>query len=240
MKIFKPNNILLEENAYIVLTHLCNRNCPFCIDIYRNKSKDYLSLEKLKEINIILQKNEIKRVTLVGGEPLLNPEIEEICLFLSKYYDLVITTNFDYYEKIIKIDNKIPNIHWNFSLYDDKEINILPKQLQGDITISKLISKTSLENKDKLDDFIEKYQNLGYKIKFSTLSKVKGKDLDTTVPKYIQELPLSKSFNNTVYGAFYKDCFIDRKDIIPDFSKANKKSLKVKPNGEISTSWSEE
>ena len=51
MKIFNPNNILLEENAYIVLTHLCNRNCPFCIDIYRNKSKDYLSLEKLKEIN---------------------------------------------------------------------------------------------------------------------------------------------------------------------------------------------
>ena len=240
LKNFNPNNILLEENAYIVLTHLCNRNCPFCIDIYKNKSEDYLSLEKLKEINDILQDNKIKRVTLVGGEPLLNPKIEEICLFLSKYYELVITTNFDYYEKIIEIDKKITNIHWNFSLYDDKEINILPKQLQGDITISKLISKNSLKSKDELDEFIEKYQNLGYKIKFSTLSKVKGKELDTTVPKYIQELPLSKSFNDTVYGHFYKGCFIDRKDIIPDFSKANKKSLKIKPNGEISTSWSEE
>lgn len=172
MKNFNPNNILLEENAYIVLTHLCNRDCPFCIDIYRNKSKDYLSLEKLKEINVTLQKNNIKRVTLVGGEPLLNPEFEEICLFLSKYYDLVITTNFDFYEKIVNIDNKIPNIHWNFSLYDDKEINILPEQLQGDITISKLISKNSLKSKDELDEFIEKYQKLGYKIKFSTLSKV--------------------------------------------------------------------
>lgn len=118
MKIFNPNNILLEENAYIVLTHLCNRNCPFCIDIYRNKSKDYLSLEKLKEINIILQKNEIKRVTLVGGEPLLNPEIEEICLFLSKYYDLVITTNFDYEDGSIL---KKITLHDCFKVFLDKE-----------------------------------------------------------------------------------------------------------------------
>ena len=165
MRNFNPNNISLEDNAYIVLTHLCNRDCPFCIDIYRNKSKDYLSLEKLKEINVTLQENNIKRVTLVGGEPLLNPEFEEICLFLSKYYDLVITTNFDYYEKIITVDKKIPNIHWNFSLYDDKEINILPKDLQGDITISKLISKNSLKNKDELDKFIEKYQTFKSKRK---------------------------------------------------------------------------
>lgn len=94
-------------------------------------------------------------------------------------------------------------------------------------------------DRKELDDFIDKYQNLGYKIKFSTVSKVNGKEIDTTVPEYIKELPLSKSFNDTVYGHFYKGCFIDRKDICPDFSKANKKSLKIKPNGEISTSWIE-
>lgn len=237
---FNPNNILLEENAYIVLTHICNRNCPFCIDVYRNATKEHLSLEKLKKVHIFLQKNNIKRITLVGGEPLLNPEIEDICLFLSKqHYDIVITTNFDFSKKIIEIDKKVPNIHWNFSVYGDKDIDIFPNQLQGDITLSKLISKQSLSTKQELDDFIEKYQNLGYKIKFSTLSYVEEKNLDTTVPDYIKEMPLSKSFNGTVYGHFYKDCFIDRKDICPDFSKTVKKSLKVKPNGEISTSWKE-
>ena len=235
-----PNDISLEDNAYIVLTHICNRECPFCIDVYRNKSKKFLTLSKIKNIHKTLQENKIKRVTLVGGEPLLNPEIKEICLFLSKKYDIVITTNFDFPEKILEIDKEVPNIHWNFSLYGDKEITILPNQLQGDITISKLIFSDTFVDRKELDDFIDKYQNLGYKIKFSTVSKVNGKEIDTTVPKYIKELPLSKSFNNTVYGHFYKDCFIDRKDICPDFSKANKKSLKIKPNGNISTSWIED
>ena len=56
---FNPNNILLEENAYIVLTHICNRNCPFCIDVYRNSTKEHLSLEKLKKVHIFLRKNNI-------------------------------------------------------------------------------------------------------------------------------------------------------------------------------------
>ena len=145
---FNPNNILLEENAYIVLTHICNRNCPFCIDVYRNTTKEHLSLEKLKKVHIFLRENNIKRVTLVGGEPLLNPEIEDICLFLSEqHYDIVITTNFDFSKKIIEIDKKVPNIHWNFSVYGDKEVDIFPNQLQGDITLSKLISKQSLSTK---------------------------------------------------------------------------------------------
>lgn len=49
MMSYNPTNISLEDNAYIVLTHICNRECPFCIDIYRNKSKEFLTLKKLKK-----------------------------------------------------------------------------------------------------------------------------------------------------------------------------------------------
>ena len=89
MMSYNPTNISLEDNAYIILTHLCNRNCPFCIDVYKNTSKEFLTLEKVKKVHEYLKEKDIKRVTLLGGEPFLNPQIKEICLFLAKYYDIV-------------------------------------------------------------------------------------------------------------------------------------------------------
>lgn len=219
-------------------THQCNRKCHFCSDKYRNTPDNVLHPDTLLYLVPKLLEQGIKRVTVVGGEPFLSPYIEDILKILHQSFDVVVSTNSDYPEKMKKVSEYVD--HWNFSLYGDKEPPFLPGELMGDITLSKLIHAKSLSSKPLLDEYIDKYQAQGFALKFSTLSNAnlwceKNKD----VP-YLDTLgPISTAFNDVVSGHWYKNCFIDRKDIPPKYFKQPKQSLKVKPNGTFDFSWKE-
>ena len=85
---YNPKNIKLKDAAYAILTHVCDKACPFCLDLYRIYCIDItnplvhkvsMSLDTLDTIIKELRKTDIKRVTLVGGEATLNPNFVEIC-----------------------------------------------------------------------------------------------------------------------------------------------------------------
>lgn len=235
---YNPTEIRLEKGAYIVATHQCNRKCSFCIDSYRNVNSDGLKPEVLREIIPSLIENDIKRVTVVGGEPLYSPYIEDILKLLHRHFEVVVSTNSDFPEKMKRVSDDVD--HWNFSLYGDKEPPFLPGELRGDITLSVLIHGKSLNTNQLLDEYIDKYQALGYALKFSTLSNANPWCKNNSDVPYLDSLgPIETAFNGVVSGQWYKNCFIDRKDIPPKYSKQPKQSIKVKTDGSFSFNWNE-
>ena len=237
-RIYDPTEIKLEEGAYIIPTHRCNRSCPFCADQYRNLKGNDMTLETIQGVIPYLLYYGTKRVTIVGGEPLLSKSIQEIVKLLHQSFKVVLTTNGSCPNIIRQLDPHVD--HWNFSMYDDDKPPFLPSQLQGDITLTKLIHQKSLSKREELDCYISKYQELGYALKFSTLANVNQWCSDNRIVDYLDSLsPIETAFNGIVYGQWYRDCFIDRKDISPGYKHQSKSSLKVMPSGRIGHTWEE-
>ncbi len=72
------------------MTEQCNLSCPFC---YAFKGRQDLSKEMLLSVGEALVSQGIKKINLMGGEPLLQPHLSEVIDRLWSLADLSITTN---------------------------------------------------------------------------------------------------------------------------------------------------
>ena len=73
----------------IALTDGCNLNCTNCQTFCRiNSTPKFTTLQEIKQYLPFLKEklNYCKDIKLFGGEPLLNPEIKEICQYLRQEY----------------------------------------------------------------------------------------------------------------------------------------------------------
>lgn len=72
------------ELAVFVRMQGCNLSCKYCDTAWANDAN--ADFQKMTENEIVaqVQKNQVKNVTLTGGEPLLQPGIEELLLALTK------------------------------------------------------------------------------------------------------------------------------------------------------------
>lgn len=69
--------------AYLLLTDRCNRRCRYCfVDCSRQKKE--LTFLQWKKIIDILVKKGTKMICLMGGEPLLYPQIDKIVDYIKK------------------------------------------------------------------------------------------------------------------------------------------------------------
>lgn len=65
--------------ANIVLTNVCNLNCPYCFaSELRSGPAAFISAEALEQIVIFLQRSYAREVGIIGGEPTLHPRFAEI------------------------------------------------------------------------------------------------------------------------------------------------------------------
>ena len=97
------------------------------------------------------------KVCILRGEPLLHPYIVLLCKICKEYgFKKVMTTNYCKPEALKECDKYLDSI--NISYYDQKE---LPNQndYTADISLSALIYKGRLDNKNDLDIFIDNYKN---------------------------------------------------------------------------------
>ncbi|OLA61830.1 MAG: radical SAM protein [Roseburia sp. CAG:10041_57] len=90
-------NILLKRTVLNVTTY-CNLKCKHClafIPYYKNPNN--LSLEDAKKImeSYFEIVDSVEHFTITGGEPLLNPQVKEICEETTKYLDRI-TENLDF------------------------------------------------------------------------------------------------------------------------------------------------
>lgn len=73
--------------ANVLLTETCVRSCPYCFaKQYMSDAdvKDRLSWDHLIYIADFLQSSGIHHISLLGGEPLLHPELAEFILYLNR------------------------------------------------------------------------------------------------------------------------------------------------------------
>lgn len=248
---FNPKDIRLADAAYVILTHVCDKNCPFCSDLYRIYCKDpehicvkdsAMSYETAEKITEKLIEHGTKRVTLVGGEATLNPEFVKICKLFHSHFDVVCTSSMSRIDRILEANDFVD--HWNFSIYSKIIDFNFTEKLKGTVTLSKLLFDGDLVIKGPkdLDNFIDTYGKR-FNLKFSTLRNVNRFCSEREHVSWIKDLHDLKEvmiFNGEVYAYEYRGYFIDRKNVEPLYSK-NKlpTSLKVHPNGIIDTTWDE-
>lgn len=85
-------------NIELIVSSHCNLNCQGC-DHFAPIAKEYfLNIDILKqELDILKNTNlPIKNFYLIGGEPLLNPNIEEICILIKDIFEksqIILFTN---------------------------------------------------------------------------------------------------------------------------------------------------
>jgi len=238
----------------VILTHICDKACPFCSDLYRiycpvvnDETKSVvsqfaMSINTLNDIIPKLLKEEIIRVTLVGGEATLNPDFVEICKLLHQHFEVVCTSAMFDLNKIIDASNYVD--HWNFSVYRNNLDLSFTNKLKGTVTLSKLLfdGDSIITNMDDLDKYIDKYGDK-YQLKFSTLRGVNRFSVEREYVSWLEEshkLEKVMIFNNEVYSYKYRGYYIDRKNVEPIYSKEKlPTSLKVHPNGIIDYTWDE-
>ena len=70
-------NVLINKNAYlsIIVTNKCQMKCFYCINSKTDQSLDLPIELAIDNINLLIDKYNIEEAILLGGEPLLHPEI---------------------------------------------------------------------------------------------------------------------------------------------------------------------
>lgn len=183
----KFHGIYLGENMYKDLysvcwniTGKCNENCLFCYRTIENE----LSFDDNKRIANVLINENIKKITIAGGEPLLYEYLFDIAKYIKNRNSnifLSITTNGllvegDSIEKILKyfdsitlsIDGDNENIHQELGrgkVHFKKNIWLLA-QLDGKIRIkvNSVITSNNLYSIIGLKSIFEKYKIKRWKI----------------------------------------------------------------------------
>lgn len=157
--------IKTSDFIHIMVTNRCNRRCPFCFDENRKFGKD-ITKENFLKILDKAKENNIREACIVGGEPLLHPDIVWLCKTCKQYgLKTIITTNYTKPDILKECDKYLDSI--NISYYNQKD---LPdqKDFTADISLSALIYKGRLDNKKELDDFIDTYKDK-YHLRLATL-----------------------------------------------------------------------
>lgn len=94
--------------ANIFLTSKCNLRCPYCFaDEFVNKEYETVSIENFKKILGFVKTSPFERVGIIGGEPSLHPEFNQILNILNndeRVNHFVVFTN------ALEIDKYIDNI----------------------------------------------------------------------------------------------------------------------------------
>lgn len=229
--------IKTSDFIHIMVTNRCNRRCPFCFDENRKFGKD-ITRENYLKILKQAKENNIQEVCILGGEPLLHPDIVWLCKTSKEYgFRTVMTTNYARPEKLKECDPYLDSI--NISFYDQKE---LPdqKDYKADISLSALIYKGRLDNKKDLDDFIDQYKDK-FHLRLATLEPT---------PRFPKELCDVSEFLNTldydekislfgqIEADIYRGVTIKRHDIsLPKFEQPF--SFNGHVNGDYDRSWTD-
>lgn len=216
----------------IVVTHECNKKCPFCIDKNRGILV-YITIDKVLEALKHAKDKGIKDILLVGGEPTLHKDITTICKVVKLFgFNLILTTNYTLPEIVKKLDGIVDS--FNISFYNQSP---LPdrRNFHSDLTLSTLIFNGQLDTKQKLDEFIDKYKDR-FILKFSTLAICNDWTKARQKVDYLDKLECEKVvLFDEIEGQIYRGFVIKRYDKIinPNASQ----SLKCLADGSISTHW---
>lgn len=193
MKIEKPlttlYNVLMHGapiEAQLIVTRRCNLSCGYCFE-YDNTSAP-VPLEDLRRWIDSLHRLEVVHITLLGGEPLMHPQVAGIVAHGRKRSTVSITTNgFLISEKIIGQLNDADLSHMQISIdtskpdpsnYIQKSLKVLRPKLARlnklatfDLHIAAVLCEHSL---DEVKDLLHEAEEIGIPMSLSVMHDEKG------------------------------------------------------------------
>lgn len=132
-EVIENKNVLLNENAYlsIITTNKCQMKCSYCINSETDQSSDLNVDIAVTNIQKLTERYNIKEAILLGGEPLLHPNLFELIKKLRQNTNLKfirLTTNGillndeNFIKKLVDKDYGIQGI--NISYHNNKFISL--------------------------------------------------------------------------------------------------------------------
>lgn len=189
----------LPQNSYrMSITSACNMKCEYC----HNEGNKIIQMLSKEDIELLVKNSKdfgIKEIRLTGGEPLIHPQIEEICQMLTEKYHLKVGINtncveFETLKRIIK-NGWVHRVVVGLDYFDgpiskmssvgksSKEIleHILEiKKLGCNISISKVYTR-DFENTLKLIDWAIKND-----VRIKILEVVKDEECEATSKDFVE------------------------------------------------------
>ena len=216
----------------LVLTHECNRACPFCIDAYRG-SGESISMAHVAAALEFGRAHSIRDILLIGGEPTLHPRVREIAQMTKDAgFRVILTTNYSRPDIVAALDGVVDC--FNVSYYNQA---ILPKQVdfRSDLTLHALIHDRQLATKAALDAFIDVHMENG-NLKFSTLVPCNPWASAHQKVEYMDALDCEwVVLFNEILGQVYRRAVIKRYDRV--INPVAHQSYKAHVDGTITQSW---
>ena len=166
-----------DTNLDIHLVDHCNLNCMYCCHMAPFADKFFLSPEKFEEDLSSIPAfvlNKFKNIYLLGGEPLLHPQVNELVIIARKYFpnkDIVLLSNGillpkmseDFYNNLIK--NRIFLSITQYPIDFDYSILKELKKKGIEVLTRKIINKTLQGfSRQQLDPTGQ--QDINYQFKF--------------------------------------------------------------------------
>lgn len=182
-------------NLYVKINDACNGQCQFCSNCDL-KDNGKLDLEKLRSTLIYLCDQEIlNRISITGGEPLLNPELlnDTLNVIFSVNDQAHVTFNTNGYNlsAVLEFDaiDKVEGIHISRHHYDDSknasifgcdvatidDISHVMDKAQNSklLRLNCLLMKDYIDNPREVRNYLEHASDLGiFRVGFVSLMKV--------------------------------------------------------------------
>jgi len=227
------------DHVDIVTSHLCNKNCEFCIDKFKDTSHNFITLEIVEDFLQLIRKNcdEELEVLLLGGEPTVLPEImlQDMCNLIHKYnFKAIMSTNGKLKDKIVRLIPYFDSIQ--VTVDSDEEIDYY-RQWPDKINIKLAGDKTL--NLDKFNHFIEYTEGFDRRsISMYFTEDFQELCADPEIWKILDTLTWKRngSYEYTFYkGVRIKKCIPGETNIIDEPTVP-----KVYPNGNYNKTWCNE
>lgn len=218
------------QTILLFLTGLCNLKCPKCFNGGNMISKKHMDIDFIKEL--VLTNQNVDKYDIMGGEPLLHPQINDILYFLaSENKKIGLYTNGLLLDKV---PTDIKNLKINMAFHSISSNDPSEKPISNIITKIQDISKIyplkivflmTQKNKNDLPEFVQYVEKNLPNLKKITIGQIRDEQdyynnsAENIVPLEEYALLLNE-FIRTYKGRLDVDVFSEGILETPNFPEA--------------------
>ncbi len=193
MRVTKPiqkvRRLLFEKapvEAQLIITRRCNLSCGYCTEF--DDVSQPIPLDVLKKRIDVLHRLHVLNIAMLGGEPLLHPDIGEIVAYANRHSQTSITTNgFLISQKIIETLNdaglynmqvSIDALHPDPTRYIQKSLKTLAPKLERlkkyaefDVHVNIVLCEQS---KSEFKEMVDELRRLGFVVSVNLVHDDQG------------------------------------------------------------------
>ncbi|MCS7203881.1 MAG: radical SAM protein [Thermodesulfovibrio sp.] len=206
----------------------CNQNCHFCF--MRGINSSEFPEEEIEKFTLLLTKNEIKEVDILGGEPFVYKGLEKlVSLLLKNNIEVTISTNGTLLSNIRNFLYLFNNdrVHLGISINTKINNDLLELIKDYRLWIKTVIRKDNPLEK-QIIDFSEKYNIPYYLIYFDAITP---EDLQLSSPfyEYFQKIKKLQSLYKNIKPVYCKGFINGDNYRCP----AGTEKITIMPNGDV-------